>query len=301
MILSTQIYALDRAIYNKRYSNENKIALVLGNSDYSHFSKLKNTLNDARDMRDILTKQGFDVLYLENGTLREMKKKVRAFAQKLKSGGVGLFYYTGHGMEVEGKNYLIPIGAQLPAKDEVEYESLAVNMLIDKMKNSHNRLNIVVLDACRVNPFDRGGGGLAQINNAKGMYIAFATAPGEVASDGSGRNGLFTKHLIKAIQKPNLDLEEVFKQTRIGVYNESNEKQSPWSSSNIMGDFYFLLSQNSEPQANPNITTIGNLMWEGDNNHKPIKKQWITQVNYDAQNIWIPQEIQPTLIVAIYH
>ncbi len=236
----------DRAIYRKQHANENKVALVIGNANYNNFSPLKNTLNDAEDIQNILKEKGFDVLYLKDGDLRSMKKIVRKFAHKLKNGGVGFFYYAGHGVEVNGQNYLIPVNADIPDKTEVEFETLPVNLVIKKMEDSHNRLNIIVLDACRNDPFSSsralGGGGLAQINNAKGMYIAFATAPGETASDGvNGRNGLFTKHLIDNIKKNGLTLNEVFKQTRISVYNESHEKQLPWTSSSVIGNFYFQL------------------------------------------------------------
>jgi len=230
----------DRSIYRKKYSNENKVALVIGNSNYTHFSRLKNTLNDARDMQKILKSKGFDVLYLQNGNLEDMETMVDKFSTKLGEGGVGFFYYAGHGLEVDGKNYLVPIGADISKKNKVKYRSLPVDMIIDEMEDSHNRLNIIVLDACRNDPFSRGGGGLAQINNAKGMYIAFATAPGEVASDGeSGSNGLFTRYLIRNINKPGLTLNEVFKKTRASVYQESHKKQMPWTSSSVIGDFYF--------------------------------------------------------------
>ncbi len=232
--------AADRSIYRKKYGKENKVALVIGNSHYAHFSPLKNTLNDASDMRKILKSKGFDVLYLKDGDLRSMKKIVRKFSHKLKQGGVGFFYYAGHGLEVNGKNYLIPVDTEASEEDEIEFESLPVDLIISKMENSHNRLNIIVLDACRNNPFSRGGGGLAQINNAKGMYIAFATAPGKVASDGGGgRNGLFTKNLIKYIEQPGLSLNDVFDKTRASVNEESNGAQWPWTSSSIIGSFYF--------------------------------------------------------------
>ncbi|HHH37170.1 MAG TPA: caspase family protein, partial [Epsilonproteobacteria bacterium] len=232
--------AADRSIYRKKYGKENKVALVIGNGHYTHFSPLKNTLNDAEDMRKILKSKGFDVLYLPDGDLRSMERIVRVFSGKLKQGGVGFFYYAGHGIEVDHKNYLIPVGSEIPKKDEVKYEALPVDMVIDKMESAKNRLNIIVLDACRNDPFSRGGGGLAQINNAKGMYVAFATAPGEVASDGGvGKNGLFTKYLVRYIDQPNLTLDQIFNKTRISVYEESSEKQLPWTSSSVMGEFYF--------------------------------------------------------------
>ncbi len=233
----------ERSIYRKEHGKEKKVALVIGNKNYTHFNRLKNTLHDAEDMRDILSAEGFDVLYLPDGDLKQMEKIVRKFSYKLKQGGVGFFYYSGHGLEVDGQNYLIPVDADIPEENEVKYQSLAMNMVVDKMRESRNRLNIIVLDACRSNPFGRdGGGGLAQINHAKGMYIAFATAPNEVASDGvSGRNGLFTRYLITNIKTPNLTLNQVFKRTRASVYWESGEKQLPWTSSSVIGDFYFRL------------------------------------------------------------
>ncbi len=242
----------DRAIYRKTYGKENKVALVIGNSNYTHFSPLKNTLHDAEDIQQILKSKGFDVLYLKDGDLESMESMVEKFAAKLRKGGVGFFYYAGHGLEVEGNNYLVPVGANISSKNKVKYKSLPINMVIDEMEDSHNRLNIIVLDACRNDPFsnDRdigGSGGLAQINNAKGMYIAFATAPGETASDGkSGKNGLFTKHLIKNIGQKNLTLNDVFKKTRAAVYAESRDKQLPWTSSSVIGDFYFHLDTTSQ-------------------------------------------------------
>ena len=253
IILNTVISANDtRALkYIKQYSKEQKVALVIGNGAYKgEFLKLKNSKNDAYDMKQTLKKLGFDVFYLTDGNLQEMDNKVRQFIKELSKGGVGMFYYAGHGIEVDGNNYLIPIDADIYVKPEVKYNTLAVNEIVGKMEDSNNRLNIVVLDACRNDPFSRGGGGLAQINSAKGMYISYATAPGDVASDGSGRNGLFTKHLIKNIAIPNQTLNEVFKQTRMGVYEDSRDKQLPWSNSSVIGDFYFKLEKNQTQNQN---------------------------------------------------
>ncbi len=252
LFLNVTLYANnDRALYIKQYKHESKTALVIGNSNYSHFSKLKNSKNDAYDMQRVLKKQGFDVLYLKNGTQKSMDKIIRKFTRKLKNGGVGIFYYAGHGVEVEGKNYLIPVDADIPEQEDVKYKSIPINMIVDKMERSNNRLNIVVLDACRNDPYSRSGsGGLAQINSARGMYIAFATAPGSVASDGSKkeRNGLFTKHLIQNIKQPNIELDRVFKNVRIAVSNESNDKQRPWTSSSVNGDFYFKIDNKTNTQ-----------------------------------------------------
>lgn len=159
----------DRALYIKKYANETKTALVIGNSNYNNqnLSKLKNPVNDARAVRDKLKEKNFDVLYLEDGTQREIDKIVRKFKSKLKNSGVGLFYFAGHGLEVDKKNYLIPIGANVSDEMDVKYESLAVNEIVDRMKKSSTRLNIVVLDACRNNPFKRGAGGLGSYDKCK--------------------------------------------------------------------------------------------------------------------------------------
>lgn len=235
-----------RAIYIKKFSNENKTALIIGNSDYTGFSKLKNSLNDAYDMKATLEQKGFKIHFLQNANLRQTERKIKEFVEDLKDGGVGMVFYAGHGLEVDGRNYLIPVDAKIEDKSEVKYEAYAVNQLIDKMEDAKNRLNILVLDACRNDPFSRStGGGLAPLNNAKGMYVAYATAPGKVASDGSGKNGLFTKHLLNEIKKPQ-SLEQLFKNTRQAVFKESNAKQLPWTSSSVMGDFYFTVPSSFE-------------------------------------------------------
>jgi hypothetical protein len=242
MLFIVNLFATNRALYIKKYKNENKVALVIGNCNYSSFTKLKNSCNDANDIGYNLQNLGFKVYFLKNGSKKEMKQKIKTFTNALKNGGVGMFYYAGHGIEVDNKNYLIPLNADISEKPDVEDEAVSVNWIISRMEYANNRLNIVVLDACRNNPFGRGGGGgLAPINDAKGMYIAFATAPGKTASDGNGRNGLFTKYLIKNLQTPNLTLNEVFDKTRQEVYYSSDERQTPWTSSSVIGEFYFKL------------------------------------------------------------
>ena len=305
--LFSSAYASDRSIYKRDYGTEQKVALVIGNKNYTHFKTLKNPIYDARDMRDVLKSKGFKVLYLEDANLEDMEKKVNEFENKLKSGGVGFFYYAGHGLEVKGKNYLIPSPAKISKENEVKYRSLSVDMVIDKMQDSQNRLNIIVLDACRDNPFGDGrsigGEGLATINNARGMYIAFATSPKKKASDGDGRNGLFTKHLLVNIQKNNLNLDEVFKYTRTSVYKESYKTQLPWTSSSVIGDFYFSLSDNK----NPNIIKIGSLMWEyqiitRDYNHSEAKRYCdnLTLEGYDDWRMPTKDELMSLGNIKLY-
>jgi uncharacterized caspase-like protein len=219
------------------------LALVIGNSAYEA-APLRNPVNDAKDFAAALADSGFEVTRLENASLRELRAALRDFGDRLKKqGGVGLFYFAGHGMQVKGRNYLIPVAAQIEREDEVEFESLDANLVLEKLDSAGNRFNIVILDACRNNPFARSfrssTQGLAQMDAPSGAVVAFATSPGSVASDGGGRNGLYSQHLIESVRRPGLKIEEVFKQVRAAVRRDSNGKQTPWESTSLEGDFYF--------------------------------------------------------------
>ena len=224
-------------------AQESRIALVIGNGAYREVP-LKNPPHDAQAMAKALQGCGFQIQVLVNASLPQMEAALRTFGQKLKAGGVGLFFYAGHGMQVRGSNYLIPVGADIGDEDEVRFKALDANAVLAKMESAGNGLNLMVLDACRNNPFGRGwrrGGaeGLAQMDAPTGTYIAFATAPGRTASDGAGANGLYTQHLLKALQQPGLKVEEVFKRVRVGVKQSSKDQQVPWDSSSLTGEFYF--------------------------------------------------------------
>ncbi len=227
--------------------NEKRLALVIGNNQYETFGNLKNPVNDAKALKEILEKRDFKVIYRTNATKRELREAVDEFTKKLKKdGGVGLFFFAGHGIQVDGINYLIASNSDFTSEEDVDRHALSVNRLIRKMKNAKNRLNIIILDACRNNPFDRGSsGGLAAVSNARGMFIAYATEAGGVTKDGvAGGNGIFTKYLIKHIQEEGLSIEEVFKRVRRDVYRATNGKQSPGVYNQILGDFYFTLPKN---------------------------------------------------------
>jgi uncharacterized caspase-like protein len=222
---------------------ERRLALVIGNSAYEA-APLRNPVNDARDFAAALADSGFEVSRLENASLRELRSALRDFGDQLKKqGGVGLFYFAGHGMQVKGRNYLIPVAAQIEREDEVEFESLDANQVLEKLDSAGNRFNIVILDACRNNPFARSfrssTQGLARMDAPSGAVVAFATSPGSVASDGGGRNGLYSQHLIESVGRPGLKIEEVFKQVRAAVRRDSGGKQTPWESTSLEGDFYF--------------------------------------------------------------
>lgn len=222
-------------------ANERRIALVIGNGAYKN-APLRNPLNDARDMAAALRKLGFAVTLLENANQKSMEDAIRAFGQGLGRGRVGLFYYAGHGLQVDGANYLIPVDASINAKSELKYVAVDAGRVLDLMEEAHNDLNVIVLDACRDNPFSRSvrglSGGLSEMNAPAGSIIGYATSPGKTAADGSGRNGVYTKHLLANLATPGIPINEVFMRTRIGVSQETREKQIPWDSSTLTRYYY---------------------------------------------------------------
>lgn len=230
------------------YKDEKRYALVIGNSAYKFVSPLRNAENDANDMAEELKKSNFEVIKVINGDYNQMRDAFRKFHEKLATGPkdqtVGLFYYAGHGIQNQGENYLVPVEANVQYEDDIPRTCMPVQRIImANMERSNSRINILVLDACRNNPFPSGyrsaESGLAEIRRAKGSFIAYATAPGSVASDGNGRNGLYTQELLNAMRKPGITIEQVFKEVRKNVLHLSGDRQYTWDSSNIIGDFYF--------------------------------------------------------------
>ena len=253
--LLIELNANDRAVrIIEKMKGEQRVALVIGNNDYQGaLPKLHNPINDARAIRDILIERGFKkIIYREDATKREMQKALNEFYRNIRRGGVGFFYFSGHGIEVDGRNYLIPIDANIEEKSDTVYEAFSLDKITARMQNAKNRLNIVVLDACRNDPFSRavGKGGLAKMEPI-GLFISFSTGAGQVASDGRvGENGLFTKSLIKYMQKP-LKLQDVFRKTREEVYEASNQKQFPAIyDQTVKGDFYFTFPDNETLKEN---------------------------------------------------
>jgi len=222
---------------------ERRIALVIGNGAYAA-APLKNPVNDARAMAGALERCGFVVAELENATRDQMVKALRQFGSDLQSGGVGLFYFAGHGMQVKGRNYLMPVGGDFSGEEEVAYGALDADAVLAKLEAAGNRLNLMILDACRNNPFATGSrgasAGLAQMDAPAGSYIAFATAPGRTAADGAGSNGLYTRHLLANLEAPGLKVEDIFKRVRNGVMADTQNVQVPWESSSLRSDFYFV-------------------------------------------------------------
>jgi uncharacterized caspase-like protein len=228
-----------------------RYALVIGNSAYKD-KPLKNPANDAKDMARTLERLGFNVQLKTDASLRDMEEAIREFGERLKRGGVGLFYYAGHGVQVQGVNYLVPVGSKVSSESDAKFECVDAGRVLGKMEDAGNELNIVILDACRNNPFTRGfrsvDQGLARMDAPTGSIVAYATAPNSVASDGKGTNGLYTKYLLQNITTPGIPIEEVFKRVRIGVMSETGKKQVPWESSSIAGYFY-VAGQPQQPLA----------------------------------------------------
>ncbi len=269
VINSINLFADERGISSQKQQYKNsdtRTALVIGNSNYK-FSPLSNPANDARNMANTLKQLGFRVISGENLTQKQMKALIFEFGDNLKqSGGVGLFYYAGHGVQVDGKNYLIPIGTNIRHEKHVELESVQVNRVLREMDIANNQMNIVILDACRNNPFARSfrssNGGLASIDASVGTFIAYATAPGKTASDGPGSTGLYTGELIKWMKVQGLRIEDVFKKVRTAVRRKSNNLQIPWESSSLEGDFFFTLNftqRRTEPLVKTKLKPVSSL------------------------------------------
>lgn len=233
------------------YKDEKRFALVIGNSAYSkQIGVLRNPVNDATDFAATLQSIGFEVTLITDASYGKIRAEMMRFRDKLNTGEkdktVGLFFYAGHGLQNESENYIVPVDAELQYEDDVSRYCFPIQkMVLNQMENTNSRMNIVILDACRNNPFPtlhRGIGeeqGLGEMKKARGAFVAYATSPGSVASDGTGENGLYTQELIKAINKPGRTIEQVFKEVRSNVLRQSGQKQNPWENSNIVGDFYF--------------------------------------------------------------
>lgn len=229
--------------------NGRRYALLIGNERYSSFPPLDNPVNDASDMKKALESVGFNVIHLTNAPdKRAMKEAVRKFSRQLKSGDVGLFFYSGHAVQVKGENYLIPTKVGLQSESEAEYDTLSADYVLSEMDDARNDFNIVILDACRDNPFKKtrsigAKGGLGEMGNPGGSMIAFSTAPGEVAQDGKGRNSPYTKRLKEAVKIPGLSVSDMFTWVRQKVQEDTNNEQTPWENVSLTGKFCFASCQ----------------------------------------------------------
>jgi uncharacterized caspase-like protein len=236
--------------------------VVIGMSDYGLDRNLSNTLNDANDMATSLSELGFEVTLLKNNDLRNLKENLNKWYNSIEGNDIAVFYFAGHGMEVNGDNFLIPVDADMNSETDVVYNTLNVNQVLGNMDEKKVGMKLLILDACRDNPFKRswtrGGGskGLAQLSAPKGTYIAFAASPGFTAQDGGNyrlQNGVFTHYLKQEILKQGISIDEVFNNVTGSVANLTKNQQTPFKNSSLTKTFYFRPSDNIKPQATVNV------------------------------------------------
>lgn len=239
---------------------DKRVALVIGNSAYEHAPALPNPGNDARDMAALLARIGFDVVEGTDLTQRGMEERIRDFAERSGDATVTVFYYAGHGMQVDGRNYLIPVDAVLETKTALEFETVDADTVLRHMVGA-NRVAIALLDACRDNPLSRRftatrsvgvGRGLAMPTTGGGILIGFATAPGETAADGDGRNSPFAAALLRHLGTPGMEISQTMRRVMADVSSMTGDRQRPWVHSDIAVDFYILpiaASAGAGPQA----------------------------------------------------
>jgi uncharacterized caspase-like protein len=227
---------------------EKRVALVIGNSAYQHTASLKNPSNDATDIATKLRALGFDVIDGTDLSKADMESRIRAFADKLQGSDVGLFFYAGHGLAADGRNFLAPVDAKLQSETDLDFEAVELSLVLKQMERN-SRVSLVFLDACRDNPLALNlaatsrslqvSRGLARVDRAVGMMIAFSTQPGNVALDGDGRNSPFTNALLHHIDNEGTSINDMMIEVRNDVLKETDGKQVPWENSSLTGQFFF--------------------------------------------------------------
>ncbi len=222
-----------------------QIALIIGNANYTNGDKLANPENDAADLVNNLKGLGFEIIQKTNADLRTMEQLVDDFTKKARYYDVAMVFYAGHGLQVDGENYLVPTDAMMKEKADVRYKCFPLGMLISKMEGKA-KTNIIVLDACRNNPFERSwsrstnGNGMAVMNAPKGTFIGFATSPGQTANDGTGKNGTYTSALLRHINTSGISIDQLFTRINNTVDETTQGTQIPWKTSSLSGDYYFV-------------------------------------------------------------
>ena len=236
-------------------TNQNRKAVVIGMSDYGGDKSLDNTLNDADDMSAVLTRLGFEVTLLKNNDLRNMNTNLTNWYNTLRGTDMAIFYFAGHGLEVGGQNYLVPVDAQMNSETDVQYATVNVNQVLGNMEEKGVVMKLLILDACRNNPFTRSwrgnnSQGLAQMNAPEGTFIAFAASPGALAHDGGTynlRNGVFTHYILQEIIKAGATIDEIFSKVAGGVSARTNRQQIPFRNTSLTDVFYFIPSGANNP------------------------------------------------------
>ena len=230
---------------------QRRVALVIGNGTYAEAGTLANPVNDALDIADKLRSIGFEVIEGNDLGKRELERSIGEFSDALEGAGVGLFYYAGHGLQVEGRNYIVPVDARLDMPVKLQLEAVPIDEVLDIMEQQ-TKVSLVFLDACRNNPFARslsrnrhhplgdGAGGLAQFDSTRGSFIAFSTAPGAVAMDGTGRNSPFAAALLRHIAEPGQSINDMMIAVRRDVVSQTREAQRPWEQGSLLERFEFV-------------------------------------------------------------
>lgn len=247
--------------------SEQRFALVIGNAAYD-FDPLKNAGNDAKGMAGKLESLGFKTSVYFDTSVQQLSKAIDAFyAQITSKSAVTVVYYAGHAIQINNTNYLIPVNAKITSLESMATETVSMDHLLNNLRKSKSRTNVIILDACRNNPFSKDGrysdsfvaseirnneGGLANIDAPPGTLIAYATEPGKVAQDGADTNGTYTKHLLRYLDAP-VGVEKMFKLVRSGVMRETGNRQIPWEHSSLYKDFHFLKDEASKL---PNISSF---------------------------------------------
>ena len=235
---------------------EPRLALIIGNSNYGdEMGRLPNPANDAALMEKALKSVGFETITLIDADQKKLKRGISDFGQRLNEMGsesTGLFFYAGHGLQVKGTNYLVPVNADIRSEADVDLEAVSADTILSQMEFAGARVNIVILDACRNNPLARGfrsaTRGLAKMDAPTGSFIAYSTAPGDVAADGTGANSPYTSALAASITTPGKGIEEMFREVRGQVLEKTGKEQTPWESSSLTAPFYFKAAEESSFQ-----------------------------------------------------
>ena len=274
-----------------------KIALIIGNSKYSNQeNELKNPANDANSIESVFLKLGIDSIKRINIGVVDFKDALDDFRDELDSYEVAIFFFAGHGLQIEGQNFLCACDTDFSSENRIKYSSVALDYLLDVLKKSNILTKIIILDACRNNPFDTTNRsiyvrGLAPISAPLGTFIAFATSPGQVANDGIGNNGSFTSALLKHIETKDLKIEELFKQTRNTLYTLTGGTQISWEHTSLMGDFYFSSSSlTGEFSTSYSDSAIRDMLFDNTKDTPVVKIiNLLKSYNWDIQNRGISQ------------
>jgi carboxyl-terminal processing protease len=261
---------------------EPRVALVVGNSHYGkEIGSLPNPVNDAALIAQALQQTGFQVIKVTDADQKALKRAIIDFGDKLTAAGpdsTGLFFYAGHGVQVKGMNYLVPVGADIGKESDVGLEAVSADEVLQQMEYAGSRVNIVILDACRNNPLQRGfrsvTRGLAPMDAVRGTFIAYSTAPGSVAADGSGQNSPYTAALAKTIVQPGVGIEEAFRDVRASVMAATDNNQVPWDSSSLTAPFFFKQASAQSNTASPSAPTAKPAAAQSSANTERDKALW---------------------------